>query len=240
MSGSVTRIDWVLQRISEGIQTGELKPGQRLKSHDLAKRWEVSPTPVREALQRLAAVGLVEAQAQKGMRVAPLIPKDMREVYSLRLLLEPFALRVSLENRTPEWEGDVEAKWEDLREELAHPTVEVINFERVHSAFHNALMSECGSSWMERLTAALGAHSVRYRILSLGPRGGAAHALTEHEELLETCLGDDIDAAVAFLFQHIKGTVETIGDVYETEADRDRLATLLDAAGDAVHTGVLR
>jgi DNA-binding GntR family transcriptional regulator len=65
-----TRVNWVYERLKRAIVSGELPPGTRLVAAELAQRWALSPTPLREAFQRLEAVGLVEMNSQRGARVA--------------------------------------------------------------------------------------------------------------------------------------------------------------------------
>src|SRR4051794_20094392 len=92
-----TRSDWVEERLRAAILRGELEPGQRLHANDLAERWAVSATPLREAFQRLAGDGLVEVLPQRGARVSRLSVQEAANIYELRLLLEPVALRQSLD-----------------------------------------------------------------------------------------------------------------------------------------------
>src|SRR5260221_6959461 len=91
-----TRADWAHKRLKAAILTGELAPGAKLVTDELAARWSVSPTPLREAFQRLGGHGLVELTSQRGARVAPFSLDEAAELYELRLLLEPRALRASL------------------------------------------------------------------------------------------------------------------------------------------------
>jgi GntR family transcriptional regulator, carbon starvation induced regulator len=228
----VTRVDWAIRRLSDGVLRGEYQPGQRLKAQDLATDWNISPTPVREALQRMATMGLVEAVPNRGMRVAGIRVDEMREVYSLRLLLEPFALRLSLERVDSEWERDVRATFASLEHQLSEEPADFVAFERVHSAFHAALLSRADSTWLMRIIEMLGVHSVRYRLLSLGPRGGAAEVLEEHRGLCTACVDGDIDRAVEALFNHIRLTVEALTGGEES----DRLTTLIANAGHLVHS----
>src|SRR5690242_19785121 len=92
-----TRSDWVEERLRAAILQGELEPGQRLHANDLADRWDVSATPLREAFQRLASDGLVEMLPQRGARVTDVSIEEAGQIYELRLLLEPLCLRRSLE-----------------------------------------------------------------------------------------------------------------------------------------------
>jgi DNA-binding GntR family transcriptional regulator len=228
-----TRFEGAEERIFEGVLTGEFAPGQRLKAQDLAAGWGISPTPIREALQRLAAIGFLEAIPNRGVRVAPIAAGELREVYSLRLLLEPFALRASLENRDQAWEESVRSTMAELRAVLVERPNDPIGFERAHAAFHRALLSRCESASMLRIIDLLGTHSSRYRLRSLGPRGGTGEVVAEHQGLLEACLDDDIDEAVARLFAHLKLTVDSISD----DGEGERLAGLFDRAGRREHLG---
>jgi GntR family transcriptional regulator, carbon starvation induced regulator len=207
----ITRNEWVAARLREGILSGELEPGLRLKADALAERWSVSPTPVRESLQRLAAGGLVDLEPGRGARVAGLSLKEMVEIYSIRLMLEPHALRLSLERRTPEWEAEVRTAYDALRRELEAGVPNLFRFEEIHAGLHEALISRCDSTWLLRLYRTLNDQSVRYRLLSIGPRGGPAEVLDEHERLVEQCLGGaSVDAAVQTLFAHIHRTVDAV------------------------------
>ena len=72
LSNPPTRAQWVDQRLRQAILAGALEPDERLITATLSEQFSVSPTPLREALQRLAAEGLVEITPQRGARVAAL------------------------------------------------------------------------------------------------------------------------------------------------------------------------
>src|SRR5260370_34689442 len=92
-----TRSEWAEDRLRQAILRGELRPGQRLHAGDLAERWHVSATPLREAFQRLAGEGLVELLPQRGGRVSELGSDEAARIYELRLLLAAPAPRPSLQ-----------------------------------------------------------------------------------------------------------------------------------------------
>jgi len=95
----------VSQQLSDyvraAIAQGAIKPGQRLIEETLAQELGVSRTPVREALRRLEAEGLIEFEAQKGARVRPVSVKELTELYELRILLEGHAARLAAKKITP-------------------------------------------------------------------------------------------------------------------------------------------
>src|SRR3954447_4370065 len=91
-----TRTHWVDTRLRRQILSGALAPGTKLRAEHLAETLGVSPTPLREAFQRLVGEGLVVIEPQRGARVAPIDGDDALELYDLRILLEPLAMRASL------------------------------------------------------------------------------------------------------------------------------------------------
>src|SRR5262245_51290637 len=97
-----TRSAWATERLRSAILLAELAPGEEIREARLAREWGVSPTPLREALRSLAAEGLVVQQAQRVARVAELPRDETIEVYALRLVLEPLALRAAMARRAPE------------------------------------------------------------------------------------------------------------------------------------------
>jgi len=226
-----TRIDWAEHELATRILGGELAPGTKLKAQDLAEAWDVSPTPIREALQRLTATGLVEAVPNRGMRVAPIVAEELREVYGLRLLLEPFALRATLEARPPGWEVEVNRSFDELEAAFARAPADLVAFESAHAAFHKALVGRAAETWLTRFVETLRAHTTRYRLQSVSLRGGWDGVLEEHRRLRDACLGDDVDAAVAMLFEHIRVTVDAVGE----PGDVEQIVERIEAVGRHAH-----
>jgi DNA-binding GntR family transcriptional regulator len=94
--------DQVYEVLRERIASGEIERGSRLHQEDLATEFGVSRTPVREALRRLAAEGLVDLFANRGARVATATNEQVRSSYETRLVVEPGAARVAAERRLPD------------------------------------------------------------------------------------------------------------------------------------------
>src|SRR6187397_2530431 len=82
------------------ILTGDLEPGSRLGEADLATRLQVSRTPIREALPRLAAEGLVELIPNRGARVVSWSTEDLEQIFEIRLRLEPYAVSLAVPRLT--------------------------------------------------------------------------------------------------------------------------------------------
>ncbi|HUF84881.1 MAG TPA: GntR family transcriptional regulator [Acidimicrobiia bacterium] len=202
----ITRADWVDRRLTEAILTGELAPGERLVAATLAKRWSVSATPLREAFQRLAAQGLVETAPQRGARVAPASARDAEEIYELRLLLEPRALRDSLEHSDEAHRTEIDAAYE----RFVNPPrgTDLLAVVDAHREFHATLLARCRSRWLLRFVEQLAEHSQRYQLMSLGQRDGHHDVEAEHQSLRDAVVAGDVEGAVAQLESHLQPTLD--------------------------------
>ncbi|MDQ2755435.1 MAG: GntR family transcriptional regulator [Actinomycetota bacterium] len=97
-----TKADEIRHRLEELIVAGRLPSGSVLRQDDLARRFDVSRTPIREALRHLAALGLVSFTPNRGVRVLPLDRSDWEQTYRARAALEGSATEVAVERMTPE------------------------------------------------------------------------------------------------------------------------------------------
>lgn len=204
-TGVLTRTQWVDNRLRSAIVSGELPAGSRLRPADLAARWNVSPTPIREALLRLEAAGLVETVPHRGTSVTPLTRQRLHQLYELRVLLEPLALRKSLARREYVDVARLQASYDALAH--VHSSEDVMLIERTHREFHSGLLAGCDSKWLLSLVTSMSDHSSRYRLLSAGVRGGPEGINEQHAQLLETFLAGDTERAVALLAEHIGQTL---------------------------------
>ncbi|MBK9180221.1 MAG: GntR family transcriptional regulator [Acidimicrobiales bacterium] len=210
--GPATRADWVDRRLKDAILRGELQPGEKLVATTLSDRWAVSATPLREAFQRLAGQGLVDLEPHRGARVAQVSAADAEEIYELRRLLDPMALRQSLARSDADHRAEIRAAFDEM-ERAGRTAPDVVTVAEAHRDFHRALLARCPSQWLLRLTSLLADHSLRYQVLSaaLGPgRGPARDAHAEHEALLAAALAGDADAAAGALEEHLRHTVDTV------------------------------
>lgn len=91
-----TKKEQVVEGIREAVLSGELQPGEKLEQDKLAERYSVSPTPVREALRQLEAEGILDYNPHRGVRVAEVNLRDVREIYLIRGTLESLATRLAV------------------------------------------------------------------------------------------------------------------------------------------------
>lgn len=206
--------------LHEAIVTGALAPGERLPIEELAGPLQMSPMPVREALRRLHAAGLVENVPHRGARVTELSVEDLREVYEARLELEPLAVRHAAERFTDEDARTASAAL--ARHVRAYRRGDVNETFTAHTDFHFALYRAGGSRWLLRLIAPLWESSQRYR-MSLPPRYRRAleERRAEHERILQACVDRSPGDAARELHNHLVTTANRVssrmggGDLFE-------------------------
>jgi DNA-binding GntR family transcriptional regulator len=200
-----TRADWVDARLRSDILSGALPPGDRLVVADLADRYGVSPTPLREALRRLAAEGLVEWQPQRGARVASATRRDAEDLYELRLALEPVALGQSIEvgASDPGYSAAVRAAHEEFRRTDGDLGAVLA----AHHEFHAALMARCPNRPMLTAIERYAQQSVRFQMLATAGRAGRRDLDREHRDLLAAAVDGRAADGVAVLTEHLRASL---------------------------------
>jgi len=212
-----TLVDIVEGRLREDIVNAVWAPGARLGVEELRARYETGATPVREALSRLYAEGLVAVVRNRGFRVPLMSPEDLLDISHTRAAIESAAIHHAVTVGTSRWEDDVLSAFSVLerRAQLALlEETERLSYHAAHHAFHAALLSGCQVPRLMELQTRLELqHSRYYRRLPFGMISGPAR-LGEHRLLLDLALARDADAAAATAAQHVMLTakyVETIG-----------------------------
>lgn len=206
----------VYDRLRDDILSGSLPPDEKLRTEALRTRYGVGNSPIREALNRLSADGLVTREDQKGFRVAAASRADLQELVKTRCWLEAIALRESIENGGDDWEEAVVLQFHRLsrlRRSSSEETY-VVNpeWEARHRAFHLALLSGCGSRWLLQYCAQLNDQADRYRQLAIVVSYPQRNELVEHEAIMKAATGRDADEAVSLLLAHYDRTASVIKD----------------------------
>jgi DNA-binding GntR family transcriptional regulator len=194
------------------ILSGARKPQARIRLEDLKTEFGVSWSPLREALSRLVAEGLIQVDESRGYRVAPVSRAEMADALEMRKRLESMALRGSIEKGDDAWEAEVLSahhrlsKLEAKRAQLE----ELPEWERWHRTYHEALWRACGSPILIQFCAQMGALFARYRKLFLAAHPFDAAVPAEHQKITQAVLARDADRACALLEEHIERTGRNI------------------------------
>lgn len=204
----------VFARIRADILSSKLPPGTKLRFDKLRHEYDVGLSPLREALSRLAASGLVTTVGQRGFRVATVSKADLLDVTMVRKELEGSALRKSVLHGDDAWEAQVVA----ARHRLAllergnstadTPSEEI--WEERHRDFHHALISACRSPWLLHLTSLVNDQFDRYRRISVANSLSQYPSSLGHQEIMEAVLSRETDRAEELLYRHIDQALDLI------------------------------
>jgi len=211
-----TRASTVYDRLHEDILTGDLKPGQKLRLKDLIEKYDTGNSPLREALNRLSANGMVVREENRGFRVPPAQEKELVELTKTRCWLEETGLRESIANGDANWEERIVLAYHWLtraaskEKSTGEPQYTIREWEKHHREFHIALISACGSDMLLKYCAELHQLSFRYRNLAEVVEYRGRHELEEHRDLQEAVLNRDADLAVKLLKKHYQVTSEIL------------------------------
>lgn len=192
--------------VRRSIMRGLLQPGTRLGQNELASELSLSTTPVREALRRLAAEGLVQIDTHRGALVRGLDLAELDEVYELRLLLEPLAIRKAAERITEEELAGADLLLRRM-DEIEDPGAWAETNREFHAVFARATRSPS----LIRILGGLRDSAAPYVQLSIARSAEfAAAANNEHRQLLEACRRRDGDEAAAVEEAHLRGTLHAV------------------------------
>ena len=204
-------VDQVYTAIRERITSGSLARGARVHQEDLAEELGVSRTPVREALRRLAAEGLVEMRTNRGARVADVDQAGMRVSYEARTVIEPGAARLAAGQRLDEPLARMRAAVAAQRRSLR-------NVQRSFDAnreFHLALAAASGNEFLsqfaERLWVARIGETIYERQVETQER--MLLDVREHEQILEAIGAGDARRAESLTRRHLADAMKRSLDI---------------------------
>lgn len=207
----MSTVDRIERRVIDDLLRGELAPGTRIRQDALAASLGVSKIPVREALQRLSALGLLQFETNRGASVPPLSVAEAHENAVLRSSIEVELLREAIPKLTIV----------DLAEaELALGNTEM-SITESNWAFHRALYRAAGWKRGLAIVEILHAAMAPYVLLYIESLGGAEDSADEHEALLHSARTGDVDGAIELLRSHLTVSADAVIDVLSRDDDSD-------------------
>ena len=217
-----TLAEQAAQRIEADILGGVLAPDSRLGIAETSTRYGVGATPLREALSRLAARGLVNAIGKRGFRVQSISQDDLADIVRIRSVLEREAIRLSIAAGDGAWEGAIVGALHQLKRYIAENPKGFgegeLAFDALHKRFHASLLAACGSPRLISACARLYDESYRYRRLMMSTFKSPRDFVKSHEILAEAAIGRATERAEALAEAHIAATLAL---VYPPAAERD-------------------
>lgn len=187
--------------IEEMIAVGTLTPGQHLDETELAARFDVSRTPIREALIQLASMGVVVIRPRRGAIVAELGPQQLVEMFEVMSELEATCGRLAARRMTVEEQQALLAAHQACKEALDAQQPDDYYYK--NEAFHEAIYAGSHNQFLIEQARSLYRRLRPYRRLQLRVRNRLSNSYAEHDGVVQAILGGDGEKAAELLREHV-------------------------------------
>ena len=214
------------ESIEEDIATGKLLPGTRLDEVELATRFGVSRTPIREALRLLLGEGLVETRPHRGAVVAQVTPQRLIEMFEVMAELEAMCARLAARRMSDEELAELESAHEACRGSAAARDADAYFY--ANERFHYAIYAASHNTFLFEQAASLQRKLRPYRRLQLRVRNRPQRSFEEHQAILDALRAGDAEQAVHTIRSHVVVQGERFGDLV---ASLGRLGAHAETAG---------
>jgi DNA-binding GntR family transcriptional regulator len=197
-----TLSDRVHATLREYILTNQWPPGTPLQEETVGRALGVSRGPVREAVRRLAAEGLVTLVARRGAVVSSLTREEFLHAYQVREALEVAAIRQAVPRLQPEDLARLQQLQRNMVQAVAAAEPEA--FFTANADFHALFVDRSGNPILRDIYYPLIDRMRRYRMRSLALRGGMERSCEEHQAIVEAVSAGEAEKAARLLFEHIQ------------------------------------
>jgi DNA-binding GntR family transcriptional regulator len=188
--------DMADERLRAAIVDGELLLGEQVSEAQLARRLGVSKTPVREALMRLKADGLVEIHPQRGTFVFRLDARQVGQLCRYRATIETAALREAMGLQRKNLARELASRTRAMAR--AHREQDARALATLDMEFHWQLLAHCDNPYLHA-----GYGVIRWQLLAMRHRAPISNAVPSHRVLVDAVTDDDVEAACALLSAHV-------------------------------------
>lgn len=201
-------------QLRRDILSGALAPEIKLKIRELTSRYQISASPIREALSQLAASGFVVHHGQKGFRVPPVTIKNLTDITESRKIIEAEALRLAMRHADSAWEDEIVASYHLFERQVCRfydgDDRRLDIYEEKHHRFHRALIAACPLGMLKSYCDDLYVRKTRYRMLTRSYGFKKDVVIEEHRILKDAVLSRRENLAVEAIKSHIGITADII------------------------------
>lgn len=203
------------ETLKKAILNGYLRPSQRLTEIELSNQFEISRTPVREALFLLSREGLVEKLSSGGFAIAQFDRKDAKETCELRKALELFAIEMAVRNITKIEIKKLEENLNEQKKAIKEGSVERIA--ESFMEFDKMIYDSCGSKVLTRALEAIRDRIYLYGAMALRHNEKMEHAIQNHSEIVKALKAKDLSRTKKVISKHINAFMNLIDSVLDRQ-----------------------
>jgi DNA-binding GntR family transcriptional regulator len=205
--------------LKDSIIKGHLKPGERIAEPELAERFGISRTPVREAFRQLESEGFLTVIPRRGATVSPITDRDVKEFYTIKALLEGYAARIAC----PKFTEKEIRKMESLNSQMSTFTEndDVKNFLRSDNQLHDVFLEVCGNEKLFSLVHTVVQQFERLRIAALSIPGRMKKSVSQHKDIIEAFKKKKANLVEKL----VRANIEQGADVLADEIQKEKTLT---------------
>jgi DNA-binding GntR family transcriptional regulator len=181
--------DQLIEQLKYEIFSGLLKPGDQLEEADLAARFGVSRTPIREAIRSMVDCGLLETRPRKGAIIRVLSAKELNDLFEVAAELEGMACRLASEGLTQTAKKTIKVGLDQCQ--AATEAQDIPAYAAANIAFHSSIHQASGNNWLVEQLTQIQARINVYRLMPYEIVGRLETSLQEHKEICDAIFASD-------------------------------------------------
>ena len=206
-----TQAERIRVSLADAIVRGELGPGVALDETTIAERFQVSRTPVREAIRQLEAIGFAEARPHRGAVVPHFTPEKLNDMFTVMAEMEALCARYAAAHITAPERKELLARHESCAEAARMGDVEAYYARNLD--FHDAIYHASHNHYLVEVTLGVRNRLAPFRKLQFEGLGRLAHSLSEHDAILQAIFRGDGEGAAALMRRHMQLVRSSVGEV---------------------------
>lgn len=195
----------IVKYIREAIIAGHIAGGEPIRQDEIAKLFNVSKIPVREALKQLEAEGLVEFIKNRGAIVTRISEEELAQIFEVRVMLETKLIQLAVPNMTEETYKKADEICNAFIDNMDIGSWTTLNWQ-----LHACLYEPAQRPYMLGLIRSIYDKIERYLRLQMNVSEGKSRANDEHKEIVKACKAKDVDLAVKLIEEHINGVCQSL------------------------------
>jgi DNA-binding GntR family transcriptional regulator len=191
----------IAELLREAIIQQKLKPGERVTELEIASRFGLSRTPIREAFRQLESEGFLQIVPRKGAMVAALDEKDIRDFYEIKAVLEGYAARKAADRIS---DDDID-RLEKLNQRMrtCAEKHDIVGLTAAHNEFHQLILEVCGNQKIIDVVGSLVRQFLRFRFF-VSASAELDQLLAHHDQVIAAFRARDGQAAERYIVQNAK------------------------------------
>ena len=201
--------DLVYEKLQQSLLEEKFNPGDKITEKEIAEELGVSRTPVREALYRLAATGLIKVIPHRGFIVSKWTVKELKDVMAVRMVLEKLAIKLAIENILPEEVEELKILVIEIEKAVKDKNIPKAS--DLNTLFHDKIILASRNKELFEIMKFLKNKICGFRIIALSSPKRLDDSLKEHRRILDVIINKDVDSAQTLIHEHI----QRIGSIIE-------------------------